>query len=77
MSKPKELVSHKVTIKKDKCKGCGLCIVYCPVKHLEVSSELNKKGVKFAQTKKINKCIGCGFCFYICPDCCIKVYEEK
>jgi len=77
MSKPKKATSYKVTIKEDKCKGCGLCIVYCPVKHLEFSTKLNKKGVKFAKAKKINKCIGCGFCFHMCPECCIEVYEPR
>jgi len=77
MSKSQTKLKHKVMIKKDKCKGCGLCIVYCPVKHLEFSAKLNKKGVKFAKEKKTNQCIGCGFCFDMCPECCIEVYEEK
>ncbi len=64
-------------IKKDKCKGCGLCIHHCPVKHLKLSDELNKKGVKFAVTNKDTPCIGCGFCFSICPECCIEIYQAK
>ena len=67
--------NHQVKIKKNKCKGCELCIEFCPTKHLKLSSTLNKKGVKFTQVKKNTTCIGCGFCFYICPDSCIEVYQ--
>ena len=67
----------EVRIKKDKCKNCGLCIVYCPSKCLELSPELNRRGVKFAKVKQGAKCTGCGFCFLICPDNCIEVYAEE
>jgi|TARA_B100000315_G_C14566055_1_gene583030 2-oxoglutarate ferredoxin oxidoreductase subunit delta len=77
MAKVKTTSCYSLKIQKDKCKGCGFCICYCPTKYLEFSSQLNKKGVKFAKIEKKNKCIGCGFCFYICPDCCIEIYEEK
>lgn len=65
----------KLKIKKDKCKGCKLCIFYCPLKSLEFSSVLNKRGVEFANFKKGAKCSGCGFCFLICPDSCIEIYK--
>ena len=71
--KEKMAFSYKVNIDKDKCKGCQLCVFYCPVKHLSLSSQLNKRGVRFVEINKDNKCIGCGFCFFICPDICIEV----
>lgn len=67
----------EVKINKDSCKGCGLCIFNCPTKHLELSKDLNKKGVTYAKIKPGTKCIGCGFCFFICPETCIKIYEPK
>lgn len=75
-SKGKKNSYFCVDIKKDKCKECGLCIYYCPSKYLVYSSDLNKRGVKFAKIKKENNCIGCGFCYLICPDSCIEVYEK-
>lgn len=66
----------EVIINKDKCKGCQLCIFYCPSKHLELSLELNKRGVRFVKANKGSECAGCGFCFLICPDTCIEIYEE-
>jgi 2-oxoglutarate ferredoxin oxidoreductase subunit delta len=66
---------EKVKIAKDRCKGCKLCIFYCPAEVLEFSSQLNKRGVKFAKVKKKAKCTGCGFCFLVCPETCIEIYE--
>lgn len=60
-------------IKKDKCKGCGLCVAFCPTRYLDLSGELNKKGVKFAKVKQGAECVNCGFCFLVCPDNCIKI----
>jgi 2-oxoglutarate ferredoxin oxidoreductase subunit delta len=67
-----------VKIKSEKCKGCGLCVHYCPVKHLDLSSDLNKKGVRYAFIKptQANVCLGCGFCFHICPDACVEISIE-
>jgi 2-oxoglutarate ferredoxin oxidoreductase subunit delta len=67
----------EVTIKKDKCKGCYLCILYCPTKHLTISSQLNKRGVSFAALKEGTRCAGCGFCFLVCPESCIEVYDQN
>ncbi len=66
----------KVKIDKDRCKGCGLCIIYCPCGHLEFSSDLNKRGMRYAKEKENTRCTGCGFCFLMCPDVCIEIYEE-
>ena len=68
---------YTVDIKKDKCKGCGLCIHVCPKKHLVWSENLNKRGVKFAVTDENTECVGCGFCFLMCPDACIEIYEKE
>ncbi len=79
MSKVKnniKLSVFEVRIKEDRCKGCQMCLFYCPGKCLELSSKLNKKGVKFAQYKEKNNCIGCGFCYFICPEGCIEIYQK-
>lgn len=64
---------YKVEINKQRCKGCRLCVFFCPVKHLELSEDLNNRGVRFAVAKEGAECIGCGFCFVICPDVCVKI----
>jgi 2-oxoglutarate ferredoxin oxidoreductase subunit delta len=65
------------TIKIDiqRCKGCGLCIMYCPHKSIVFSEEINKRGVKPVRFKDNAKCAGCAFCALVCPDCAIEVYR--
>ena len=66
----------KIKINKEKCKGCGLCVIYCPNKLVRISEELNKKGlytVKFEDHGK--KCTGCSVCALMCPDFAIEVYR--
>ncbi|MBN2484321.1 MAG: 4Fe-4S dicluster domain-containing protein [Candidatus Omnitrophica bacterium] len=76
-SSPKQKQSrHSVTIKKDKCKGCKLCVIYCPTKHLRLSDTLNKRGVHYAEINETTQCVGCGRCYLMCPDCCIEIIEE-
>ena len=65
----------KINIDKDKCKGCALCIYFCPKQEIKSGDKFNKKGVKPAVFAESGKCVGCGFCAVICPDCCIEVYK--
>jgi len=67
----------ELKINEDKCKGCGLCIIFCPQENLELSKDLNKKGICYAGIKDLRKCTGCGMCFLVCPDACIEIYEEE
>lgn len=57
------------------CKGCGICILKCPVKCLKFGKTL---GVYGTPTPDINieTCITCGNCFRFCPDSAIRV-EKK
>ena len=65
----------KITINKDKCKGCLLCISFCPKGKIKVGKELNKLGVNFVYFEDDGACIGCNQCAVVCPDCCIEVYK--
>ncbi|MCL2264931.1 MAG: 4Fe-4S binding protein [Treponema sp.] len=65
----------KITIDREMCKGCCLCIRACPVKILEVDKEMNSTGTYPAKAVNIDKCIACGNCYEVCPDVCIEVYE--
>lgn len=57
------------------CKGCGLCLVRCPVAALKFSAETCFLGNPLPIVD-IQKCIGCLKCMKICPDGAIKV-EKK
>lgn len=69
MSKKKGHV--KVTIYPAWCKGCGICVAFCPAKVLELQADGKAHAVREAE------CISCGFCELHCPDFAISVTPKK
>lgn len=65
-----------VTILKDRCKGCGLCVAACPKKNLALGKAVNASGYAYAQSVG-DGCTGCAFCAELCPDVAIRVYKAK
>jgi len=63
----------QVSIDKERCKGCGFCVDFCPREVLKMSSELSPKGYNLAVVDDASKCLACGFCELICPEFAIKV----
>lgn len=63
--KPKKGDIHIV---KDRCKGCGFCVEYCPNNVLELSEEFNIKGYHPPYVKHEEDCIYCQLCETICPE---------
>lgn len=57
------------------CKGCGLCLIECPVQALRFSEDVGFLGNPLPIVD-IQKCIGCGKCQNICPDGAIKVNKN-
>lgn len=71
-----KLPEAEIYIIKDRCKGCGYCIQFCPKEVLEESEEINARGVHPPKVKDPSKCALCGFCTAICPDLAIFVVEK-
>jgi 2-oxoglutarate ferredoxin oxidoreductase subunit delta len=63
----------KIHILKDRCKGCGFCVEYCPKDVLELSEEFNIKGYHPPFVKDEDKCLYCQLCETICPEFAIFV----
>jgi len=57
------------------CKGCGLCIVRCPVHALSFSDDTGFLGTPLPAVD-LDKCTACGNCQRICPDGAIKVEKQ-
>ena len=58
------------------CKGCGLCVNFCPVKIIELdAAKLTPKGYHPATCTASEKCTGCASCAMMCPDVAIKVWR--
>ena len=74
MAKTKK--KHKVVVKSEFCKGCGLCIEFCKQNVLKTSNDLNKMGYNFAEVDKTKECNGCMVCVLVCPDLVLEVYDE-
>jgi 2-oxoglutarate ferredoxin oxidoreductase subunit delta len=79
----KPLDAEKITIPKgevhiikDRCKGCGFCVEFCPRDVLEISEEFNQRGVHPPKVKDESKCVLCGFCEAVCPDFAIFAVEK-
>lgn len=66
-----------ISIDKDKCKACGICISVCPKKLIKEGDEVNTHGYSYAVFSDTqNACIGCALCAISCPDMAIKeVYK--
>ena len=61
----------QVVINEDWCKGCGICVAFCPKKVLLLDDH------EKARWAHPEKCIGCGLCEMRCPDLAIALEEMK
>jgi 2-oxoglutarate ferredoxin oxidoreductase subunit delta len=61
----------KIVIVEDLCKGCGICMEFCPVKILKAGTRMTKKGIFPPEVIDPAKCTACRICQYYCPDLAI------
>jgi 2-oxoglutarate ferredoxin oxidoreductase subunit delta len=61
---------YRVVIDQEWCKGCGICISFCP-KGMLVAEGLDQK----ARVTDESLCTGCKMCEVHCPDFGISVVE--
>ena len=71
-------IKGAVVVNTERCKGCNLCVVACPLNVLALATkEVNKRGYTFVQPVLEDTCIGGASCAIVCPDGCISVYKVK
>ncbi len=63
--------ARKIETKPDWCKGCNICVSFCPKKCLGLDSK-NK-----IQMLVPEDCIKCGICEDLCPDFAIFLIDDE
>jgi 2-oxoglutarate ferredoxin oxidoreductase subunit delta len=61
----------ELAINREWCKGCGICVAFCPKKVLELDSKDE------VTTVRPEDCICCGLWEIRCPDLAIDVVTEQ
>ncbi len=66
-----------VEISVEGCKGCELCVTFCPTKCLAMNMlDTNNYGLHYAYMADEDKCIACQNCAVMCPDAAITVFKK-
>jgi NAD-dependent dihydropyrimidine dehydrogenase PreA subunit len=70
-NQPTRRKSARVTVFANWCKGCGLCVAFCP-QHVFEEDEESHPIVAHPEL-----CTGCNWCVVHCPDLAIVVHDEE
>jgi 2-oxoglutarate ferredoxin oxidoreductase subunit delta len=65
-----------IQIDRELCKGCQLCIEFCPKTVIGLHVKVNAAGYIPAMPSNQAECTGCGICAIVCPEVAIEVYRE-
>jgi 2-oxoglutarate ferredoxin oxidoreductase subunit delta len=68
-------VKGTIEISQELCKGCELCVSFCPKRLISTSNKLNASGYLPAVFKDNGECTGCAVCALVCPEVAIEVYR--
>jgi 2-oxoglutarate ferredoxin oxidoreductase subunit delta len=68
-------MKFKVEVDPRRCKGCGLCVAFCPRKSMELSAQLSSAGLRWSVFVGPEGCTGCQTCTMMCPEAALTIYE--
>ena len=58
------------------CKGCALCVEYCPNGCIQISKDkFTASGALLPEFVNVEECVACKICANMCPDFAIEVYK--
>ena len=66
----------KLFVNEEFCKGCRICVYFCPRQSIRLCEEFNSRGVNVPVPADMKKCSGCRICELYCPDFAIAISEE-
>jgi 2-oxoglutarate ferredoxin oxidoreductase subunit delta len=64
-----------ITVDARVCKGCELCVAFCPFDILVMGEEINEMGYHIPKLTDESRCTACRICAWMCPDAAIEVYR--
>ncbi len=64
-----------IEIDQELCKGCEICMEFCPKDAISPFDKLNANGYLPASYNDNGKCTGCAICAIVCPEVAIEVYR--
>ncbi len=65
-----------IVIDEEFCKGCKVCVEFCPTRVLEMSDTLNRKGYYPPLVERERECHGCRLCELLCSEFAIFIVNE-
>lgn len=65
-----------IEIDEDLCKGCEICVDFCPLKVFGISDEINVRGYYPPVSVNEDVCVGCRLCELMCPEFSITIINE-
>ncbi|HSW36654.1 MAG TPA: 4Fe-4S dicluster domain-containing protein [Candidatus Limnocylindrales bacterium] len=69
--------TFELVIDRNRCKGCSMCIKFCPRQVITLGDELNNLGYNSVIITDVCKCTGYGNCYKICPELVFEITEGE
>jgi 2-oxoglutarate ferredoxin oxidoreductase subunit delta len=66
----------RIDISENLCKGCDICIEFCPLEVFDNSDKLSRRGYYIPVIAKPEECNACRLCELLCPELAI-IIEGK
>jgi len=64
-----------IVIDSELCKGCQICIAFCPRNSISASEDINAAGYFPVVFNNDGQCTGCATCALVCAEVAIEVYR--